>query len=197
MPTLISTLGGSTSNSYVSVAEADTFADNQSWGATWTALANDDKIIALVAATYWLDPLPWNGERCDPSTDDTNLPQALSWPRKDVICDGVTATCTFIPAAVKQAEILLAYYLSQNPDAITGDPNGGGGAAAGTFVSLQRLGDLEQQFSAYPSGEQSSNDCTSCANPEVINKFPWLKDLLKCWVDVGNAGSRIIMRVRS
>ena len=197
MPTLVSTLGGSTSNSYVSVAEADTFADNQSWNATWAALSNDDKIIALVGATYWLEPLAWNGDRCDPSTDDDDSPQALSWPRSGVICDGVEAKCTFIPAAIKQAQILLAYYLSQDPDAITGAPGGGGGAAAGTFVSLQRLGDLEQQFSAYPSGEQSSNDCTSCANPEVLNKFPWLKDLLKCWADAGNANSRILLRVRS
>ena len=68
--------------------------------------------------------------------------------------------------------MLLAYQLVVNPDAITGQPGGGGGTAAGTYVSKQQLGDLVQEFSAFPNGEQSSNDCTSCANPEVIEQIP-------------------------
>ena len=61
-----------------------------------------------------------------------------------------------------------------------------------------KLGDLEQQFSAFPSGESSSNDCTSCANPEVISKFPWLTDVLKCWADISSgSGGKVILRVRA
>ena len=99
---------------------------------------------------------------------------------------------------MKQVEVLLAYQLVVSPDAITGQPGGGGGAAAGTYVSKQQLGDLVQEFAAYPNGEQSSNDCTSCGNPEVISKFPWLDDILKCWANVSSGeGSRVILRVRS
>ena len=103
-----------------------------------------------------------------------------------------------IPNDVKRAQILLAYQLVVNPDAITGQPGGGGGAAAGTFVSKQQLGDLVQEFSAFPNGEQSSNDCTSCANPEVISKFPWLTDILGCWADISSGtGGKVILRVRA
>ena len=53
------------------------------------------------------------------------------------------------------------------------------------------------------AGEASSNDCTSCnANPEVIDKFPWLPDILGCWADISKggcweSGNKVILRVRS
>ena len=61
-----------------------------------------------------------------------------------------------IPNDVKRAQILLAYQLVVNPDAITGTPGGGGGAAAGTFVSKQQLGDLVQEFSAFPEAKPAA-----------------------------------------
>lgn len=94
--------------------------------------------------------------------------------------------------------MLLAYQLVVNPDAITGAPGGGGGAVAGTYVSKQQLGDLVQEFSAFPASEAGSNDCTSCSNPEVIDKFPWLRDILSCWADISSGeGNKVILRVRS
>ena len=102
-----------------------------------------------------------------------------------------------VPPDVKRAQMLLAYQLVVSPDAITGQPGGGGGAAAGTYVASQELGDLKIS-AAYPNGEQSSNDCTSCSNPSVINRFPWLSDILKCWANVSSgSGSKVILRVRS
>ena len=55
-----------------------------------------------------------------------------------------------IPNDVKRAQILLAYQLVVNPDAITGAPGGGGGTAAGTYVSKQQLGDLVQELNTTP-----------------------------------------------
>ena len=192
------TVGGSSANSYVTGDEADSFAGLQSWGSAWLAKTESERTIALISACSWLETIDWAGSRCHPSSDDAALPQALSWPRSGASCDGVAAVCTMVPPDVKRAQMLLAYQLVVSPDAITGQPGGGGGAAAGTYVSKQQLGDLVQEFAAYPNGEQSSNDCTSCSNPEVISKFPWLADILKCWANVSSgSGSKVILRVRS
>ena len=185
------TIGGEFANSYCDKAFSDAYASNQSWQAAWFAVATEGRQVALISATRWLETISYAGTRC-------TAVQALSWPRADASCDGVQSSCDVIPLRIRQAEVELAFQLINNPDAITGAPGGGGGVAAGTFVSMQKLGDLEQQFSAYPSGEQSSNDCTSCSNPEVINKFPWLKGLLSCYADISSGtGSKVLLRVRS
>ena len=195
---VVAVVGGSVSNSYVTGTEMDTFAGLQSWGETWLAKTESDRAVAIVSACSWLETIEWAGKRCSPSSDDNSLPQALSWQRSDASCDGIAATCTMIPGEVRRAQMLLAYNLVMSPDSITGAPGGGGGAAAGTYVASQELGDLKISYAAYPNGEQSSNDCTSCANPEVINKFPWLSDILKCWANVSNGeGAKVILRVRS
>ena len=195
---IISILGGADSNSYVSGAETDSFAALQSWGEAWLAKSESERTIAIVSACSWLETVDWEGTRCTPSTTDEGVPQALSWPRSGASCDGVGASCSFIPADVRRAQMLLAYQLVVNPDAITGAPGGGGGAVAGTYVSKQQLGDLVQEFSAFPASEAGSNDCTSCSNPEVIDKFPWLRDILSCWADISSGeGNKVILRVRS
>ncbi len=191
---LDSLLGGSASNSFASVAEADAYAANAWWGATWLALTAGEKEVALISATSGLETITWAGTRCSPSTDDPLLPQALSWPRSGVTCDGVEATCAFIPSDVLRATYELAYQLSQNPGALQPGPPTSG--AAGTYVSKQALGDLIQEFSAFPSG-QTQSDCTNCSDPEVISKFPWIKDLIKCWSTLSGGSGRVILRVRS
>ncbi len=190
---LDATLGGSVSNSYVSVADADAYAASAWWGATWLALTASDKEIALISSTNGLETITWSGTRCSPSTDDPLLPQALSWPRSGVTCDGIEATCAFIPADVLRSTYELAYQLSQNPGALQPAPPAGD---SGTYVSKQQLGDLIQEFSAFPSG-QTQSSCASCSDPEVISKFPWLKDYLKCWASLAGGSGRVILRVRS
>ena len=195
---IVATLGGQLSNSYVTGVDADQFAALQSWEAAWSAKTESERTIALLDAAKWLDTIDFAGTRCDPSTDNSGAPQRRAWPRSGVSCDGVTATCSFIPQAIKDAQCLIAYNLLINPEMITGTPGGGGGnTQAGTYVSKNQLGDLVQEFAAYPSGEQSTNDCTDCSTPEVINKLPWLKDILSCWADVNTSSSKILLRVRS
>ena len=176
---LDATLGGSAANSYATVAEADAYAANTSWAATWAALLQPDKETALISATKWLETLTYGGTRCDPSTDAPPEPQALKWPRSGITCDGITSTCSSIPKNLKDAEIELAYQLSQNPTAVIPAP-GGGGASTGTYVSKEKLGDLEINYDAYP-GNSAIDDCTKCNDPQVITTFPWLKDMLGCW----------------
>ena len=185
------TIGGEFANSYADKAFSDAYASNQSWQAAWFAVAAEARQVALISSTRWLETVSYAGTRC-------TAVQALSWPRADASCDGVSSSCDVIPLRIRQAEVELAYQLIVDPNAITGQPGGGGGVAAGTFVSEQTLGDLSVKYSAYPSGEQSSNDCTDCSNPEVIKTFPFLRDLLSCYADISTgSGSKVLLRVRS
>ena len=189
------TLGSSTANSFVDVATADAYAANVWWSATWLALTTADKEVALIGATGGLETIKWKGTRCSPSTDDPNKPQALSWPRSDASCDGVPAICSLIPQSIITATCELAYQLAVNPGALQPGPPTSG--ASGTFVSKEKLGDLEVNYAAYPSGA-TTESCTSCSDPKVISLFPWLRGLLGCWTDAGSGGdSRVILRVRS
>ena len=135
---IIATVGGSTSNSYVTGAEADSYAEFQSWNDAWLGKAESERTIALINACRWLDTVDFAGTRCNPSSDDGDLPQALSWPRSDVSCDGVAATCSYIPREIKEAQILIAYNLVINPELITGTPGGGGSAPSGTYVKRNK-----------------------------------------------------------
>ena len=192
------TLGGSAANSYVDATYADTYFAHTPYWNQWNEFSKTNREIALVQACAALETISYAGTRCDPSTNDANAPQALSWPRSGASCDGVQASCAAIPKAVKDAQCLLALNLATNPEAITGPIGGGGGTAAGTFVSKQQLGDLVQEFSAYPSGESSNNDCVDCSTPGVIAKFPWLKGMLGCWADISTgSASKVLLRVRS
>ena len=194
---IISIVGGAKSNSYVSGTEADEYAAFQSWEAAWLAKTESERTIALVNACRWLDTVDFGGSRCDPSTTDAKSPQALMWPRSGVSCDGVAATCTFIPREIKEAQVLIAYNLALNPEMITGAPGGGGTTQSGTFVSKQQLGDLVQEFSAYPSSDTGGDSCVDCSTPEVIAKLPWLKGVLSCWADISTSNSKVLLRVRS
>ena len=99
-----------------------------------------------------------------------------TWPRSDVSCDGVTATCSFIPSDHRRP--MPALTLLVNPEMITGTPGG----SAGTQGDVCILGDLVQEFSAYPSGD-SGTDAAS-RTPTLIEKLPWLKSILSCWADI-------------
>ena len=71
--TLIATLGGSTSNSYISVAEADLILNAGFKATAWAALSDSEKEISLQQSTRQLEYLLYQGVRCDPSTDDCLL----------------------------------------------------------------------------------------------------------------------------
>ena len=194
-----STLGGSAANSYISLAEADSFFEFNVYQTQWDAFDDDAKRAALVQATFYMETISWAGTRCNPSTDDATLPQNLSWPRSGASCDGIQATCAAIPKAIRDAQALLALNLATSPDSISGPIGGGGsGAAEGTYVSSQKLGDLQIDYAAYPQGQTITNDCVGCDTPEVIAKYPWLKGLLSCWADISTgSSSRVLLRVRS
>ena len=188
------TRGGSEATSYVAVARADDIFADTFKNDDWAALSDDEKQIALMAATANLDVLMYVGEKCSPSSDDDDLPQALQWPRSNASCRGVNAACDMIPLNIERATCYLALDLHNDPNAIGGGTGGGGAISTGP-VKRQKLGDLEQEFFE-PGTDQVKVDATA---PIVLQKFPWLVDLLGCWYDGGGVGgsSRLLLRVRS
>ena len=126
---IISIIGGAASNSYVSGAETDSFCCSAVLGrclASKVRIRTDHRhrlSLQLVRNRRL------GGHALHTIDDDDGVPQALSWPRSGASCDGVAASCTMIPNDVKRAQMLLAYQLVVNPDAITGTPGGGGGSS--------------------------------------------------------------------
>ena len=189
--TFISTLGGSQSTSYISVADADGIWGNTLNSAAWSALTEANKQQALMASTSALEALMYSGVRCSPSKDDANLQQALQWPRSGYTCKGITATCAEIPLQVRQACSYLALSLFNDPNAIIpGVPSPTPQRGA---VKMQKLGELQQEF----FGPSDVGTKVAVSAPIVLQKFPWLIDVLGCWLDGNYGQSGIIDRVRA
>jgi hypothetical protein len=88
------TLSGASANSYVTLAQANTYFETVPDSSTWTSKTDDQKNRALISATGWLDGLTYYGDRCTTT-------QALKWPREEFTVDGVDLACTLIPLPIK------------------------------------------------------------------------------------------------
>ena len=173
-----------TATAYLSVADADAYFAASFNAAAWAALSDADKTIALGEATKWLETLCWAGEKCDAG-------QPLAWPRvveAAGCCSG--ADCSALPPALVQATAELALALYQDQTAIIG-----GGGASGSAIKRSKLGDLEVEY--FEGGTGTGGRYGSNA-PLVLQRFPWLGDLLgECFMQGSFGTSRIIARVRS
>jgi len=189
MATFDATLGGHAATSYVSAATADAYFAGSIHEADWTAIDPDEQLSFLMAATSSLEVLSYNGDRCNPSTTDPLQPQALAWPRSGISCDGVAVTCAAIPRPIIEATCLLALELQRTPNAIIG-----GSTAVTGPIQSQTLGALSQSFYA-PESSQAKVDVSA---PLVLQKFPWLVDLIpSCLLASTGSSAKVITRVRS
>jgi hypothetical protein len=106
-------------NSYVSVAEADTYLETRIDSANWTAASDELKDSALVTATSIVDDHAWIGSAVSSS-------QALAWPRNNAIYNdtrlglNITFGNTIIPTQVKEAVYEQALHLIDNEDLLQG-----------------------------------------------------------------------------
>ena len=106
MPTVTATVGGASSNSYVTTAEGDTYFDERLNTSNWTD--EDDKARAVIEATRLLDREQFAGERAAQS-------QALKWPRVGTYNeDGYEYASDAIPTFIKHATLELALRLLNN-----------------------------------------------------------------------------------
>lgn len=177
-----------TATAYLSAADADTYFATSFNNAAWTALTAAEKDLALQEATRWLETLCYQGEKCSNT-------QALKWPRKidDTSCCGAV-DCTNLPPQVVEATCELALMLHKNPNAMIGVVGAAGATGA---VKRQKLGELEQEFFE-PSSSSANNSRYGVNAPLVLQRFPWLGDLLgECYLEGSFGSSRIIARVRS
>jgi len=173
---------------FIDHTDASTYFATSFNAAAWAALTLPEQDTALAEATRWLGTLCWKGDKCDPT-------QLGAWPRTIAAtgcCPG--ASCGSIPAAVIQATSELALALHQSKTAIIG---GATSAGATQLIKRQKLGDLEVEYQAPTAGTVTAGRYGPNA-PLVLQRFPWLGDLLgECYLQGSYGSSRIIGRVRS
>ena len=109
-------------------------------------------------------------DRSDGAAGDAAVPRrnlfdyaaAKAWPRQGEDCEGRPLTCDEIAFKLKEAEVMLAMQMAKDPGGIIG---GGGvdNSPAGTFVSMQKLGDLQIEYSQFNNNVGSN--CDDCSEP--------------------------------
>jgi hypothetical protein len=144
--TLDDTVGGASSNTYVSIADADTYFEERLHSSVWTAASIDTKKAALVWATRILDrSVEWVG------TIKTTT-QALRWPRSGVYTsDYVSISSTIVPEFVKYAVCELAKQLISSDKFADHDTKG---------YKWMQVGGLQIQIDKYD-------------RPQVLSKAVW------------------------
>jgi len=150
----------------ITSAMANTYFATTPRDAQWLAITGPEQPIVLSEAQTWMVQLCW-----DPAAT----------------CCGNTFDASYTRAI---SELALA--LHGNPTALIGT----GAATSSTGpVKRQKLGDLEvEYFDSRGSG--STATATAPTGPLVLQKFPWLKDIIGCWLT--NTGNKSLMRrVRS
>lgn len=109
--TIVSTVGGSSSNSYVSLAEFEAYVLER--GIDVGSVSDSVKEGWLIRSTEFIDAY-WSGKWKGSVTAET---QSLSWPRKDVVdADGREIADDMIPLLVKKATYEMAVYAKTYPN---------------------------------------------------------------------------------
>lgn len=103
-------------NSYVTVAEADSYFLDRIDAGAWTSADNTKKAQALVTATSYLDEMNWLGIAVSDS-------QTLSFPREGEYFDPRMGTevvlDSTVPTRIIQATYELAFHLIVNENILT------------------------------------------------------------------------------
>jgi len=172
--TITATLKSATANSYVTLAEADTYFETAPSSTTWDDKSDDQKNRALIAACRWIDSLNYLGDRCDND-------QALKWPRNNYHVDNVELVCTAIPRGIKYAQYELAHALANDTTAVTGNKG-----TDGTYEEV-KLGDIEVKYNTDSQGVGTINN--------IFDVYPWLQSHLGAYC-LGGSGAYQVRLVR-
>ena len=172
--TIDATIKGASANSYVTLAEANTYFETVPDSSTWTNKTDDQKNRSLISATRWIDSFVFYGDRCDDG-------QALKFPRNNYQVDGVELACSKIPNNIKYAQYELARALANDTDAMTGNVGTNGN------ISEAKLGDLAVKYNTASQGTGSVNN--------ILDVYPWLQSYLGAYM-LGGAGTFQMRAVR-
>jgi len=91
-------------------------------------------------------------------------------------------------AAFTEAVSELALALSKSPTALVG------GGSSGQVIKSAQLGSMNVEYFEGGAGSASRYGPNA---PLVLQRFPFLGDIVGCWLNVATGNSRIIARVRS
>lgn len=134
--------GSSTAESYVSVAEADTYNANVKRSASWAKAGTDQKEQALRVATQYLETAfggSWSGLR-------NSGTQSLSWPRFGVFSDGVRLDSATIPQNLRRATVEIACrFLDGGEEDLVPDVSSGAGDVKAESVKVGAI-EVETQY---------------------------------------------------
>jgi hypothetical protein len=127
----------------------------------------------------------------DDATKDLLLNEAQTWLKQ--LCWDEKATCcdNDFEESYTRAVSELALALNASPDALI--PSGAASASAGQ-VKRQKLGDLEIEYQAPTAGATVQTGRFGVNAPVVLQKFPWLWDVVGCWLKVQTGSSRVLHR---
>lgn len=195
---LTALLGASEDNSYLTVAEGDTFAGQALGDIAWNNVTEEiDKEKALVSATRWLDTLDYVGSKCDPK-------QPLKWPRSGAVCGDYAYGCADgAPPQIEQATFAVANVLLGDPTyiigGIPGSGGGGGGGTPGELVPGIPNSDLKELTLDVMKIVWRDDASGSSGSVALLEKLPVLSQVLGCLTTtVAQVGTtRVIQRVRS
>jgi len=155
--TLVATIGGSTSNSYVTLAEADTYMEGVPWfNATWDALTDAVKNSRILQAARAIDRFNFQGAKY---LDD----QAMEFPR--TITDQST-DAGGMPQKVKDAQCELIIWQYQHMDSSTGEAD----------KELSELGLGKSEISLKWAQNKSPENNLAGGMPESV------RALLRAWL---------------
>lgn len=169
--TIDATVGGASANSFVTLAEADTYMESRLNASTWETDASDDtKNRALVEATRMLNTEPWAGRNADTT-------QVLNWPREWVV-NPDSPTQDFydndvIPQRVKDATMELAFQFVKSG---TTDV-----AARDTKLDLirERIDVIEKEYAPH-------------SRPDGVRRYPRVWDLISPLLTVAANQRRVV-----
>jgi hypothetical protein len=110
----------------------------------------------------------------DPQVQEQALAEAQRWLA--TLCWNMQDCCgRDYQNALLMATAELALALATEPDAVIG------GSSDGRWVKREKLDVLEQEYDLL----RSSPSAPGSGYPLIIQRFPWLKDILGCWLQIG------------
>ena len=173
--TIHATLKGENSNSYATLASANSYFETSPDDSTWTNKSDDQKNRALITACRWIDSLGFYGDRCSEE-------QALKWPRYNYHVDDVELACTEIPETIKYAQYELARALANDTNAMTGNKGTEG------VAKEVEMGELKVKY--------TDNSLAMGGINNVLKVYPWLQSYLGAYI-TGGTGSHQIRVIRN
>ena len=147
-------------------------------------------VVTVPDATAHFATTPRSAEWAAVTTQQIWLDESQRYLKQ--LCVDETADCcgmTFAEAwTATVSEVALA--LSKDSTAVIG-----GGAVTSTqgAIKSQKLGDLQQDFYDTKSGQETTAKYGKNA-PMILQKFPWIGDLLGCYMTGSYGSSRILSR---